>query len=171
MLGYLRFVSIENRLSFNLMLMSRWKSFGKCSLPSDIQVLSGSSWSMGGDLSSGGCDEFGTWLKCKVVSRRTREMAGKRSIKHTCKRVKEYEKLCPSKSDRNQGDLTGFNRHRRSGGMEAQAIKHVVLLQEWSTQIAGSRSRGMAGKGWIELSVGSRAETVTDLAKAVDRHA
>jgi hypothetical protein len=30
---------------------------------------------MGGDLSSGGCDEFGTWLKYKVVSRRTREMA------------------------------------------------------------------------------------------------
>ena len=55
--------------------------------------------------------------------------------------------------------------------MGAQAKKHVVLLQEWSTQIAGSRSREMAGKGWIELSVGSRAETVSDLVKAVDRHA
>ena len=55
--------------------------------------------------------------------------------------------------------------------MEAQAIKHVVLLQEWSTRNAGSRSGGMAGKGWIELSVGSRAETAADLAKAVDRHA
>jgi hypothetical protein len=55
--------------------------------------------------------------------------------------------------------------------MGAQAKKHVVLLQEWSTRNAGSRSGGMAGKGWIELSVGSRAETVTDLEKAVDRHA
>ncbi len=51
--------------------------------------------------------------------------------------------------------------------MGAQGKKHVVLLQEWSTRNAGSRSRGMAGKGWIELSVGSRAETVTDLVKAV----
>ncbi len=55
--------------------------------------------------------------------------------------------------------------------MGAQAKKHVVLLQEWSTQIAGSRSGGMAEQAWITLPVGSRAETVSDLVKAVDRHA
>jgi len=55
--------------------------------------------------------------------------------------------------------------------MGAQAKKHMVRLQEWSTRIAGSRSSGMAGKAWIELSVGSRAETVVDLEKAVDRDA
>jgi len=55
--------------------------------------------------------------------------------------------------------------------MGAQAKKHMVRLQEWSTRIAGSHSRGMAEQAWNELSVGSRAETVVDLVKAVDRDA
>jgi hypothetical protein len=55
--------------------------------------------------------------------------------------------------------------------MGAQAIKDMGHVQEWPVGIAGYRSRGKAVQAWITLLVGSRAETVSDLVKAVDRHA
>jgi hypothetical protein len=55
--------------------------------------------------------------------------------------------------------------------MGAQGIKDMADVQEWTGGIAGSRSRGMAEQAWITLPVGRRAETESDLVKAVDRHA
>lgn len=55
--------------------------------------------------------------------------------------------------------------------MGAQVKTPMAHVQEWTGRITGYRSRGMAEQAWITLLVGSRAETMTDLVKAVDRHA
>ncbi len=58
---------------------------------------------------------------------------------------------------------TGFNRHRRSGGIGSSGEKTRGASSRMVNAECRKPFRGNGVEGWIELSVGSRAETVTDL--------